>query len=214
MSAAAAANEQLVVGLGLADPTGSNISNSRIVNACGRFPCDAPHHPAWRAHTRAFGLSRRAFTIAGNLAVGRRGVVFNGATDREALERVVAVVLGHPPPPPRLRLLVAAAGVGRCLFVHRGCLLESCLAHVPWAVVASRIEEVCNVVVFHVGDWPAMATALGLGAWPAPPRSATATVTRRGTLTLRLTWDDAPWDDDQPFRDAAAALARFVAHLV
>ena len=191
----------------------ANSRPPRLVNACGLVACRASDHPAWRRLPSIFGPARLAFTVAGNLSVSRRGVVFRGATSLPALLLVLGQVLGHAPPPPLLQLLVVSAGVGRCLCVSRGCPLERGLDCVPWASVGSRIEELCNVVVFHVVRWRAMEAALGLRPWPDAPRAAAVSVTRRGTLMLRLTWDGAAWDE-AAFLGAAAALAAHVATLV
>jgi hypothetical protein len=191
----------------------ANSRPARLVNACGLVACRASDHPAWRRLPSIFGLARQAFTVAGNLSVSRRGIVFRGVTSLPALLRVLGQLLGHSPPDPRLQLLVVSAGVGRCLCVSRNCPLERGLDEVPWACVASRIEEVCNAVVFHVVHWRAMEVALGMSPWPDVPRTTTASVTRRGTLMLRLTWDGTAWDEIA-FLEATAALAGFVASLV
>jgi len=41
-----------------------------------------------------------------------------------------------------LQLMVLSVGLGRCLHVHVGCLLEVRLARFPWIDVMNRIEEV------------------------------------------------------------------------
>jgi hypothetical protein len=191
----------------------ANARPPRLVNACGLVACRAEDHPAWRRLPSIFGPAPQAFTVAGNLSVSRRGIVFRGATSLPSLVRVLRQLLGHAPPTPRLQLLVVSAGIDRCLSVNRGCLLEQRLDEVPWARVASRIEEVCNVVVFHIAEWRGMEAALSLSPWPDAPRAATASVTRRGTLMLRLTWDGTAWEEGA-FLEAAATLARFVASLV
>jgi hypothetical protein len=195
-----------------ANHAGSNTSPARMVNACGQFICRVEDHPAWQVHTNIFGLTRKAYTVGGNLSISRRCIVFKGATSLERLMGVMRVLLGHQPPQPTLQLLVLSAGVGRCMSVNRGCQLERGLDYVPWVRVASRIEELCNVVVFYITHWRAMEAALGLEPWPDAPRSAAVSVTRRGTLMLRITWDGTAWEGS--FCETAAAIARFVAQMV
>lgn len=77
-----------------------------------------------------------------------------------------------------------------------------------------RIEELCNVVVFYVTDWRAMEAELGLEPWPLVPSTATVTVTRRGTLTMRITHGGVPWHSNEPYLSVTRAMAAFVRGLV
>ena len=69
--------------------------------------------------------------------------------------------------------------------------------------------QVCNIVVFYVLDW----AALGMN-WAEAPNTATVTLTRRGTLTLRLTWDGVEWGDNDSFLTAIGLIREFVRGLV
>ena len=70
-------------------------------------------------------------------------------------------------------------------------------------------QEVCNIVVFYVRDWDALGQL-----WNTPPKTTTVTLTRRGTLTLRLTWDGVEWRDNREVMEAARVLQGFVKGLV
>ena len=108
-----------------------------------------------------------------------------------------------------LQLMVVSVGIGCSLHVYVGCLLETRLARFPWIDVMNRIEEVCNIVVFYVRDWDALGQL-----WNTPPKTTTVTLTRRGTLTLRLTWDGLEWRDNREVMEAARVLQGFVKGLV
>jgi hypothetical protein len=129
------------------------------------------------------------------------------------LEAVLGMLVDEPVTV-QLQLVVLSVGIGRCLFVMLGCLLERRLAYVPWARVMHRIEEVCSVVVFYVVDWRAMEAALCMRPWAQPPKTTTVSVTRRGTLTLRLTWDTADWDGNDALYDVTRRLGDFVRDMV
>ena len=114
----------------------------------------------------------------------------------------------------KLQLVVLAVGINRCLLVHIDCALETQLRYVSWVSVMGRIEELCNVVVFYITNWAQMEKALGLKPWDNPPKSATVSVTKRGTLTLRLTWDGTEWYSNDIFYEALNAIASFVRNLI
>jgi len=193
----------------------SNFSGARIQNACG-FAYATNHrqdHPAWLPHSGVFGRSRKAYTLVGNLSLRQNRVTFKGATQPQQMRELLATLLDEPVDL-RLQLVVLSIGIGRCLFVMLGCLLERRVSYLGWADVMHRIEEVCSVVVFYVTDWRAMESALGMAPWDEPPKSTTVSVTRRGTLTLRLSWDSARWSDNEFLYDVARRLAAFVRGLV
>jgi len=50
--------------------------------------------------------------------------------------------------------------------------------------------------------------------WDEPPNTATVTLTRRGTLTLRVTWDGILWRDNDSFKKAIGIVKEFVKDLV
>ena len=165
----------------------SNFSDVRMQNACGFAVITnrRPNHTAWQMQPSIFGKIRKAYTLAGNVCLRSGKVVFKGASTQQALRRVLNVLLEEDVEP-CLQLVVLSIGIGRCLFVMLNCLLERKLSYVPWAQVMHRIEEVCSVVVFYVVNWRAMERALGMKQWEEIPKTTTVSVTRRGTLTLRL----------------------------
>jgi hypothetical protein len=194
----------------------SNFSDVRMQNACG-FAYTSnrhPEHKAWQIQPSIFGKIRKAYTLAGNVNLRQSRVVFKGATSPPALRKVLASLLEEHVEP-QLQLVVLSIGIGRCLFVMIGCLLERKLGFVAWAEVMHRIEEVCSVVVFYVKDWRAMEKALGVKKpWAEMPKTTTVSVTRRGTLTLRMAWESADWHDNEAFYDVARRIASFVCGMV
>lgn len=199
----------------VAAPDESNRSPVRMLNACGYALTTNrhPNHRAWQIQPSIFGRINEAFTMAGNVIMRKHKVIFKGATSPQALDSVLHTILDEPTTA-QLQLVVISMGIGRCLFVMIGCLLERRLMFVPWASVMHRIEEVCSVVVFYIVDWRAMETALGIQPWTQPPKTTTVSVTRRGTMTLRLTWDAADWVNNDAFYDAARHIGKFVRSLV
>jgi hypothetical protein len=203
-------------GLAIRDtPDESNHSPVRMQNACG-FAITSnrhPRHPAWQMQPCIFGRVRKAYTAAGNVIQRGNKIIFKGATTPQPLEDVMSTLVDEKVTA-QLQLVVLSVGIGRCLFVMLGCLLERRLAYVPWARVMHRIEEVCSVVVFYVTDWRAMEEALQMQPWAQPPKTTTVSVTRRGTLTLRLTWDAADWADNDALYDVTRRIGEFARDLV
>ena len=196
-------------------PDESNHSPVRMQNACG-FALTSnrhPSHPAWQMQPCIFGRVRKAFTAAGNVIQRSNKIIFKGATAPRPLEEVLSTLVDEEVTA-QLQLVVLSVGIGRSLFVMLGCLLERRLAYVQWVRVMHRIEEVCSVVVFYVTDWHAMEAALHMQPWAQPPKTTTVSVTRRGTLTLRLTWDAADWADNDALYDVTRRLGDFVREMV
>jgi len=197
------------------NPSESNCSPARMQNACGFALIENrhPHHAAWQMQPSIFGKVRKAFTTAGNVILRNHKVIFKGATAPRPLEEVLQTLMDERVTA-QLQLVVLSVGIERCLFVMLGCLLERRLERISWVRVMNRIEEVCSVVVFYVTDWSAMEAALGVRPWAQQPKTTTVSVTRRGTLTLRLTWDASDWADNDSFYDVARRLGKFVRNLV
>lgn len=193
----------------------SNTSPPRMQNACGTVIVEDryPTHCAWMKDTSIFGVVRKAYTAAGNLVLQQNKASFKGAVSSEELRHVMKeLVWGDFTV--RLQLVVLSAGVGRCLDVRPHCLLEQRLYRVPWVYVMGRLEEICNVVVFYVLDWRKMEEALGLRPRAEVPKSTTVSVTRRGTMTMRLTWAGIDWGGNGEFEEATDAMARYVRELI
>jgi hypothetical protein len=182
----------------------------RVQNACGFVAVEGVQMPhAWRKARTVLGVVQVAYTTGGNLLVSNSmRITFKGATNVAAL-RAALGRLTVEPSAPVLQLVVLSVGIGRCLHVHVGCLLETRLGRLPWVSVMNRIEEVCNIVVFYVLDWGALGVE-----WATPPKTATATLTRRGTLTLRLVWEGIEWEDNEAFKGAIGRLRDFIRELV
>lgn len=193
----------------------SNKSPVRMQNACGTVYIEdrRPIHCAWRRSTSIFGIVLKAYTTAGNMVLQRQKISFKGALQAKSLSAVIKdLVAGSFKV--RLQLVVLSVGIGRCLFVNVECTLEVRLRRVPWVRVMNRIEEVCNVVVFYVKDWKAMEKDLKLRPILIMPKSTTVSVTRRGTLTLRMTWEGIDWESNEDFEAVTGAMATFVKDLI
>ena len=205
-------------------------ASARVLNACGELVgavvCRTPTHPGWRKRTTRFGTEHQAYTVGGNLSIQVQRVVFKGAVNERSLVRVAIPLLSGVMemggegmgPTPRLQLMVLQASIGRSLCVQVGCLLERQLEedgpYGGWVRMCSRCEELCNVVAFTVVDWDRALEALGMTAGMMEglqaPDSAMASVTRRGVMTLRLTWGEGvEWSTSAPltrFTDLLAGL--------
>ena len=192
-----------------------NSSKFHIQNACGIiFVCNkSASHISWKRTKSIFGYVHKAFTTAGNFILQDNKISFKGSYDPTKLRDIIKSIIPGPFNI-HLQLVVASIGIGRCLRVYVNCALESALRRVAWARVMGRIEEICNVVVFYVTNWRSMESALQLEPWHQIPRSCTVSVTRRGTMTIRLTWQSRQWTSNKPFEIVTYALARFVRNLI
>lgn len=208
----------------VADMTPDQHGGTRVLNACGEFKASIwsrhPAHPAWQKVHTLFGTEFQAYTAWGNLSCQIQQIVFKGATDPARLVATAGKlfndVVEELPMTPLLHLVVLQTPVNRSLFVKAGCLLDHQLdAHAPWAIIGSRCEELCNVVPFSISDWAAASRVLEFPADVDTPSTATVSVTRKGILTLRLTWvKGIPWTDNAPLVRIAETIARFVRDLV
>jgi hypothetical protein len=196
-------------------PDESNKSPVRLQNACGTIFLEngSPTHRAWKCSPSIFGMVRKAYTAAGNFVLQGKRVSFKGAQNIEALNSIMhQLVCGWFRV--RLQLVVLSVGVGRCIDVTPHSALECELSSIPWIRVMWRCEEICNVCVFNVMNWRQMESALQMQPWDFVPKSTTVSVTRRGTMTVRLTWQGADWVDNTAYEDVTRALAKFVKLLI
>ena len=198
--------------------TARPVQEPTMLNACGRAML-SPHigrHVAWQKTDRQFGTMWEAFTVEGNICARYEQVAFKGATHSARLATVLSELFCCDDARPHLQIEVLTSRLGKAIFIHRGCLLECALQCVPWAHIMSRLEELCNVVLFQVSDWGAMQRQLGMGAWEHVPVSTTVSVSRRGVVTVRLTWKEAgrPWEDNADLLDVTGRLTRFIGELV
>jgi len=193
----------------------SNKSPVRLQNACGTIFLESgsPTHCAWQRSASIFGMVRKAYTVAGNFVLQGRRISFKGAQDAKLLRHIVEQMVWCRFAI-RLQLVVLSAGVGRCIDVTPHSALERMLSQYNWIRVMTRCEEICNVCVFNITDWRRMESALQLEQWEYVPKSATISVTRRGTLTLRLTWQGADWVANSVYENVTRALAKFVRRLI
>lgn len=163
-----------------------------IQNVCGVIVVDSQDHmhPAWRTSKGIFGTVKRAFTLAGNFVLQGNQLFFKGATNLSQLKSVVQVmVCGEFAI--RVQLAVVCVKLNACVDVRRHGTLEEWLEHVSWVRIMGRMEEICNVVVFYIVDWDKMKQDIATGM--QAPVSTTVTVTRRGTVTVRMTWNKGVW---------------------
>ena len=195
---------------------------THVVNACGvvggvYHPLSmGPLHPAWIRVSTVFGWEHQAYTIAGNVAAQYNRVVFKGATDPVAMLEIVRELLRSADVQLKLHLLVTQTRLGFSFVVSRCCLLEQRMETMAWVKPRDRIEELCNTALFCVKDWTLMLTDLKLDPWPFPPSSAAVSVTRRGIMTLRMTWPpDAAmeWESNDRIKDVGDRLGAFVCGL-
>lgn len=193
----------------------SNRMEVRVQNACGVVLLDTSHqtHCAWLRSYSIFGAVRKAYTVAGNLVLQGNKVSFKGAQRQDKLCSVLRELL-FGDFTVQLQLMVMAMGIGRCLDVRPGSLLEVRLRRFSWIRVMGRIEEICNLLVFYVTDWRAFEAWVGMRPWEQLPKSTTVSVTRRGTLTVRLTWNGVRWADNRVYEQVTETLAHFVRDLV
>lgn len=196
--------------------------SARVLNACGvlkgHLTGRSPLHPAWTKIPTRFGVELQAYTLGGNISVQYQQITFKGAASPGMLGVVVNELfqdVSEEGLQPLLQLVVTQASVGRCILAKVQCLLERQLEDWAWARVVGRCEELCNNVLFQVRDWDRMLESVGLGGLELPrPLSALVSVTRRGALTLRLTWTGIEWTENQTLIRLTEALARFVHALV
>jgi len=193
----------------------SNHMGVRVQNACGVALLETSRqtHCAWRRSYSIFGVVKKAFTVAGNIVLQGYKASFKGAQDAAELHRILRELLDGDFTV-RLQLMVLAVGIGRCLDVRPGSLLERRLDAFCWVRVMGRIEEICNVLVFYVTDWRKFESFTGMRPWEQQPKSTTVSVTRRGTLTTRFTWEGAVWRNNQDCELATRLMADFVRDLV
>jgi hypothetical protein len=166
-------------------------------------------HPAWRKTKSIFGTVRKAFTTSGNIVYQYKRVTFKGCNDIAKLQRVLSQLTSGQIQV-YVQLVVMSIGVGCCLQTTQNCPLEMSLRDVGWLRVMTRIEEICNVVIFNVVHWKSMEEHLQLQPWTDIPKSTTVSITRRGTMTIRLTWESMSWTDQLPFVNLSKALSKFV----
>jgi hypothetical protein len=196
-------------------PDESNRNPVRVQNACGVVTLEHQdqRHVAWKRHRSIFGTIHKAFTLGGNLVLQHNRINFKGSTGHEALRSVMRdMVAGdfHI----KLQLMVLAVGLCSTLDVRVDCMLERRLRRTRWARVLGRMEEVCNVVVFYVRNWKHMEQDIGLQPMALCPKSTTVSVTRRGTMTVRMTWNGIDWRGNEPFERAVWAIATYVRTLI
>ena len=149
------------------------------------------------------------------MAIQYGRISFKGATDPSLLCSVVReLLLGSATEEARvvLHLLVTQTRLGKAFIVRKWCLLETQMEQFEWAKRRDRIEEICNTALFGVRDWNGMLRDLGMDAWDPSPVGATVAVTRRGVMTMRVTWDETgvPWTDNALLLDAGDRLARLL----
>lgn len=192
----------------------SNRNCFRVQNACGVVLVSSmfihKEHPAWRTTPSIFGIVRKAFSVAGNFIMQKNKISFKGASDprilKERLKNLICSDFSC-----NLQLFVASIGIGRSLKVDVGCLLEKKLYQYKWIHVMSRIQEICNVIVFYIKDWQMMCQCLNINLEFPSPKSCTISVTRRGTVTIRITWEKfLDWNDNACLKLFCEAIAGFV----
>jgi hypothetical protein len=170
-------------------------------------------HPAWRKTKSIFGTVRKAFTLSGNIVYQYKRLTFKGCSDIQNLQRVLSQLTSGQTEV-YVQLVVMSIGIGCCLQTTQNCPLERTLRNVEWLRVMTRIEEICNVVIFSVVHWKSMEEHLQLEPWTNVPKSTTVSITRRGTMTIRLTWESMLWTDKLPFVNLSCALSKFVLEFI
>ena len=188
----------------------SSHSPIKVQNACGLVLVEPQSkvHVAWKRSKSIFGVVYKAFTLAGNFVMQHGRISFKGATCSRTLSRV-ASSMAHGTVRVRLQLMVLAMGIGMTLDVRVGCILEKRLGECHWIDVMRRHEELCNVIVFYVTDW----SVFRLPDWH-PPRTTTVSLTRKGTMTVRMTWNGIDWDENETYYNVTRELASFVRSLI
>jgi hypothetical protein len=192
-----------------------NFAGIKLQNACGFVHYESVNtsHFAWIKTKSIFGTILKAYTTAGNLVYQLRRLLFKGTNDLIRLQQILSQLL-HGNFTMYLQLLVMSVGIKCCLETTQKCPLELALHRFEWIRVAGRIEEICNVVMFYIVDWTMMENYFHMSPWDSKPKSCTISVTRRGTMTLRLTWDKLQWTRTAPFYTLLQTLADFVSNFV
>ena len=188
----------------------SSHSPVRVQNACGLVVVEpqSHHHVAWRRSRSIFGVVHKAFTLSGNLVMQHGRINFKGAVCSSMLNRIASGLVNGDFSV-RLQLMVLAMGIGATLDVRVGCLLEKRLSECHWIKVMRRHEELCNVIVFYVKNW----SVFQLPTWQVP-RTTTVSLTRKGTMTIRMTWDGIEWNENETYYRVTRELASFVKSLI
>jgi hypothetical protein len=196
-------------------PDDSNKSTVRVQNACGIIYVEdrVPTHQGWKRGVSIFGMVKKAYTMAGNFVHQGDKISFKGAVHPQSLKNITGeLVRGDFNI--RMQLIVLSVGIHKCVDVTPQGLIEVCLGFVKWIRVMRRCQEICNVVVFYIRDWRLMEQDLKIPAWNITPKSCTVSVTKRGTMTVRLTWEGIVWDSNDQFKDITLVLARFVRDII
>jgi len=194
----------------------SNKSRPCVQNACGiimTIESGSRLQPMWKKRRTLFGTVFKAYTTAGNFLWQNGKFVFKGASC-PALTLDICSECVSPDARPLLQLVVMSVGLSRTLITTGDCVLENILQNYPFVRQNTRCEELCNVVVFYIDDWEALLRAMDSECGLQPPKTVAVTVTNKGTLTARMTWDAMEWTTNRDLVRAMEVLREFVRTLI
>jgi hypothetical protein len=189
----------------------SNGKDLILQNVCGFVLYEDVNirHCAWKQTRSIFGVVRKAYTMAGNISYQSHKVTFKGSNNIDMLKQILSQLL-YGEFSLNLQLVVMSIGLNYCLETVVHCPLELNLMTFSWIRVMKRIEEICNVVIFYVTNWRAMEHELHMDPWPICPKSITISVTRRGTMTARLTFSNMEWKSTIQFKTFMHQMSKFI----
>ena len=194
----------------------SNKSPPSIQNACGTvMTLDSGWDlmSMWKKKRTLFGTVFKAYTTGGNFLWQNGKFVFKGSSC-PALTLEICRECVSSDARPLLQLVVRSVGLSRTLITTGDCALEKILRNYSFVRQNRRIEELCNVVVFYIDDWEALLRATGSECGLQPPKTVAVTVTNKGTLTARMTWDAMEWTTNRDLVRAMEVLREFVKTLI
>jgi hypothetical protein len=202
----------LIITKGKKDSNGKGLI---LQNVCGFVIYEHVNtsHCAWKKTKSIFGIVRKAYTMAGNISYQSQKVTFKGSNNINMLNHVLSQLL-HGNFSLHLQLVVVSIGLNHCLQTVVDCPLELNLITFSWIRVMRRIEEICNVVIFYVTNWRAMENELKIEPWPICPKSVTISVTRKGTMTARLTFSNMEWKSTSQFQIFMNQMSKFIVQFI
>ena len=167
---------------------------SQIDNLCGQFTTfvsDAPTQLGGLMHRvcSGFGWQNDVYHLDGNLSLCMGRASFKACRSMEGLTRLGGV-LGLPDTSNRVHMVVVSSMLGRRMHVPKGGFLDKTLCNSGWPISVGFPLDSTNSVrvsIVHFQKefaWPDRATLPASNDW---------TVTGKGALVGRLTWEGIQW---------------------
>lgn len=139
-------------------------------------------------------INKRIFHRSANIVIYPNNILlFKAARATDALNKLLQqLVYGsyHI----SLQLCVISGTVDP-VDTNPGSLFEQRLCAIPFVRVQPRIMEICTCTVFSICDWGAQWQQFS--NIPVTPKSLFVTITHRGIITVRVSFDNYIWDTDE-----------------